>query len=496
MNCIKFLGVVFFVILTITSVKALELEELWEVTLPEGQTYLRANTAWAPFDSLPYVFYMGTEDRTIYHFTPGQAFEPLITLPDYPLGGIECFGVCLDSTWESSMLVYFRNIAPDTGRVQFANLQSGDSIHAIDVITEEEYEAEGIGEARDMWWHPGVLYCTSAENGMVACLSGNEYDWHYWYEWFSTRGGYHNRSRMMGWSARNFENVCTYHPYRPGTQAYCLLGTDAVPDFAISGSDWGFWEVHDRDNDWGMNFTYRGAKIYFSQEEIQPYTMNSTYSGTVMALERADGPAWGMLFFCQSTVSYYVQGPTLVWSVPLQISNPIHAAAFPRRIIPQRVALIYSSSGMLTEVDLAGGRIGETVDFPASVRTLQPYLGDNDSWDLMAVFDNKVRGYSVSGLLPIEENHEAALPETYSLEAFPNPFNSTIKITYEIPKVADVRLRIMNILGREAATLVSASQIPGKHDITWNADGFSSGIYFACLEAGNETLVKKLVLLK
>ncbi|MBU1936191.1 T9SS type A sorting domain-containing protein, partial [bacterium] len=142
------------------------------------------------------------------------------------------------------------------------------------------------------------------------------------------------------------------------------------------------------------------------------------------------------------------------------------------------------------------GRIGETADFPVSVRALQPYLGDDDSWDLMAVFDNKVRGYSVSGLLPIGENHEAVLPATYTLEAFPNPFNSTIKITYEIPKVADVRLRIMNVLGREAATLVNTSQTAGKHDVTWSAENLSSGIYFACLEAGNETLVKKLVLLK
>jgi hypothetical protein len=496
MNCSKFLGILLCGISISSAAKALELQELWQVSLPDGQTYMHTGIAWSPVDSLPHVFMLGQTDRTVYHMTPGCDFEAMVTLPEYPISYSRCFGVCLDSTWETSRLVHFRYLSSDSmGRVLIVNLATGDSIHAIDFATRLAYEIP-YEEERDSWWHPNTFLCGGARHGMIACLSGTYYDRHYWYDWFSTSGGYTNCSRVRGWSMRNFESLCEFSVYQPGSQACCLMGADSVLDLVYSGHTWGFWEVHDWNDDWSMWFDYWGARIYFCLEQQASYAMSEESQGTVMALERADGPAWGLLFCWNDSLKYWVRGPTEVWSIPSNIPSPELAAAFPHRILPQRVALVYSESGSLTEIDLAGGHILESVEFPLNVQALQPYLTTDSSWELMAVFDRYVRGYRVTGLLPADAISALKVPESYSLAAYPNPFNDAVKIIYELPRTVEVNLRIVDILGREVTTFTNDHQMAGKHEVKWNAANLSSGIYFVCLQAGAATRVQKLVHLK
>jgi hypothetical protein len=94
------------------------------------------------------------------------------------------------------------------------------------------------------------------------------------------------------------------------------------------------------------------------------------------------------------------------------------------------------------------------------------------------------------------------LPAKYNLfQNYPNPFNPTTTISYSIPNVSYVTLKIYNILGREVRTLINSEQNIGIHNVQWNGDNnygskVSSGIYLYKIEAGNFTMTKKLVLLK
>ena len=88
-------------------------------------------------------------------------------------------------------------------------------------------------------------------------------------------------------------------------------------------------------------------------------------------------------------------------------------------------------------------------------------------------------------------------PTEYSLApAYPNPFNPSTTIEYSLPKSAEVRLVIFNILGEELVRLVEERQEAGVHSTVWNAVGLPSGIYFYRLDAGNFSQTKKIVLLK
>lgn len=89
------------------------------------------------------------------------------------------------------------------------------------------------------------------------------------------------------------------------------------------------------------------------------------------------------------------------------------------------------------------------------------------------------------------------IAEGYRLEQnFPNPFNPSTTIQYQIPETEKVVLKIYNILGQEVQTLVNEVQYPGVYQATFNASRLASGVYFYRLTAGDYVEVKKMMFLK
>ena len=89
------------------------------------------------------------------------------------------------------------------------------------------------------------------------------------------------------------------------------------------------------------------------------------------------------------------------------------------------------------------------------------------------------------------------LPREYSLgEAYPNPFNPTTVISYQLSAVGDVKLVVYDILGREVGVLVNEKKGPGKYQATFDASGLASGVYIYRLSAGPFVESRKLVFMK
>jgi len=90
-----------------------------------------------------------------------------------------------------------------------------------------------------------------------------------------------------------------------------------------------------------------------------------------------------------------------------------------------------------------------------------------------------------------------ALPARFEFcSPFPNPFNATTQMRFDLPRAATVKLRIYDVLGRETATLVNSMKPAGQHAVTWSAAGLPSGLYFARFEAGSYTQIRKVLLVK
>jgi hypothetical protein len=92
---------------------------------------------------------------------------------------------------------------------------------------------------------------------------------------------------------------------------------------------------------------------------------------------------------------------------------------------------------------------------------------------------------------PVSENKEYVLYQN-----FPNPFNSSTNISFSLPQQSYVLLKVFDLLGREAATILSEELTAGNYIRQWNAEKMSSGIYFYRLQVGSYAETKKLILLR
>jgi hypothetical protein len=88
-------------------------------------------------------------------------------------------------------------------------------------------------------------------------------------------------------------------------------------------------------------------------------------------------------------------------------------------------------------------------------------------------------------------------PGNYVLsQNFPNPFNPSTTISYELPKSNFVSLKVYDMMGKEVANLVNQTQDAGFYSVLFNASDFASGIYFYKIQAADFSATKKLMLVK
>ncbi len=116
-----------------------------------------------------------------------------------------------------------------------------------------------------------------------------------------------------------------------------------------------------------------------------------------------------------------------------------------------------------------------------------------------SAFSNIVETFGEPSLIAKTNNHNEnslSKPLTYNIRNYPNPFNPTTTIAYQLPKKSHVLLKIYNTLGEEVATLVNEGKEPGYYNVSFNAANLPSGLYLYKLTAGNFTKVGKMMLLK
>jgi Tol biopolymer transport system component len=102
--------------------------------------------------------------------------------------------------------------------------------------------------------------------------------------------------------------------------------------------------------------------------------------------------------------------------------------------------------------------------------------------------------YPISDVQTLVESENPA--EFAAINNYPNPFNPTTTISYSVSNPGHVSLNIYNISGQKTASLVNGFVSAGKHDITFDGSGLSSGIYFYRLETAKFSKMGRMMLLK
>ena len=112
-------------------------------------------------------------------------------------------------------------------------------------------------------------------------------------------------------------------------------------------------------------------------------------------------------------------------------------------------------------------------------------------------FNVSTNEQTVLKVLPVSAEVEPEQPKTITLhQNYPNPFNPSTVISYQLTGNSMVSLRVFDALGREVAVLVDELKSAGRHQVTFDAAGLASGVYYYVLNADEQILTKKLTLIK
>ncbi len=95
------------------------------------------------------------------------------------------------------------------------------------------------------------------------------------------------------------------------------------------------------------------------------------------------------------------------------------------------------------------------------------------------------------------DNSHGRVPDRLQLYPnFPNPFNPSTTISFDVPEGGHVTLRVYNAAGQLVTTLVDQPVSAGRHDVRWNAQPLASGLYFCMIQAGGARQSQRMILLK
>ena len=95
-----------------------------------------------------------------------------------------------------------------------------------------------------------------------------------------------------------------------------------------------------------------------------------------------------------------------------------------------------------------------------------------------------------------------AIPVRFALQQnFPNPFNPSTEIRFDLPENDNVILEVYNMMGQKIKTLASGNMSPGYHSIIWNGTNdagakVATGMYFYSINTSNFQSIKKMLFLK
>jgi hypothetical protein len=121
--------------------------------------------------------------------------------------------------------------------------------------------------------------------------------------------------------------------------------------------------------------------------------------------------------------------------------------------------------------------------FPANVQ-IQVQVIDNSPPASGRVLRADAIKFQLVPLTSVADKFSSGMITDFVLsQNFPNPFNPTTTISYQLPVNSHVTLKVFDILGREVATLVNEQRSAGSYSVQWNASRFSSGVYLVRMEA-------------
>lgn len=145
------------------------------------------------------------------------------------------------------------------------------------------------------------------------------------------------------------------------------------------------------------------------------------------------------------------------------------------------------------------GKNGQLLNVVPSMNLVVVRMGDAPDNSLVpTILNNQIwQRLNLVIASPTSVDAAGAMPMAFGLaQNFPNPFNPSTVISFQLPVSSHVALKVYDVNGREVTTLVDGEMGAGKHAVTFRSDELAGGICFYRLTSGNFTQTRKAILLR
>lgn len=300
---------------------------------------------------------------------------------------------------------------------------------------------------------------------------------------------------------------------------YFINGLDTngliVWNYTVPSVTWSLKEIPDINGDGGKDIIglsgFSGAVYAItgnSGAQIWTASLGSSNNGNIVLLDDLDGNGFIDFSLSAPSTAYRLDSKTgnILWSNSLGSSflrgidnigdinsDGIDDIVIATQMQPRLLVLNGADGSILFDYSF-GSTLNQRGDRAAVLDDIDSngvneFLGGNREGRVICF-------YGGDGIITnIEQNVET--PNEFQLfQNFPNPFNPTTQINFNIPLKSFVRLQVFDILGREVAELHNSTIEAGSHSFTFDASKLSGGIYFYTLSTGEIKMTKRMVLIK
>ncbi|MBT3234062.1 MAG: T9SS type A sorting domain-containing protein [Calditrichaeota bacterium] len=114
---------------------------------------------------------------------------------------------------------------------------------------------------------------------------------------------------------------------------------------------------------------------------------------------------------------------------------------------------------------------------------------------MISLLENPI--YQTDDFIVLDLSVKPEVPMDFRLsEAFPNPFNSTVQLNYEIPEASEVSIKIFDTAGRMVANLLDNEVEAGFHHVLWDGKDATSGVYLISMRTNSYYSTRKVTLIR
>ncbi len=254
-----------------------------------------------------------------------------------------------------------------------------------------------------------------------------------------------------------------------------------------------------------------GATVTFNVTKTGSATITQATAGNVLTLTASGTGAATVTVTATS-------GTTTTAAVTIQFDEqvPVELAAFGGELVENRVVLNWTTA---SQTNNAGFRILRSTD-QATYEIVSDVIAGAGTTDALMNYSFNDAGLpsaeqvfyvleqiDLDGTIhrsnPIEVILGArfVLPTEFASAVFPNPFNPSTTISYDLPAESQVSIVIYDAIGQEVRQLVNKSHAAGRYSVQWDAKdqigrSVGSGVYIAKIKAGTFNSTQKMLLLK